>query len=668
MKISTRSSFLTMALLLLFLLRLSLNAQHNFNPQNIYANRETHKVSGLCLLCGVTDPDRPVDNSSFSDYSTFGITVGLLGVNVEQTLIFPSPSVSARCDSLIIGIGSGNALLTVNLFRGITVETYNGHTPNYDELEASAAIIRLLDNNTRAEIILRPPQQFDRVKVSLTSSLVGLLDGLRIYYAYHKPGGTGPVITPAAPKICKGSSVTLTATAGGATIKWYTTPTGGTPIATGSTLTVTPSSTTTYYAAASVYYAATGTHGGCGSQRTPVTVTVTPVPAAPTLAAETVTVTSGGTATFTATAPAGATFKWYTTATGGTPVFTGNPFSTVATSSTSYYVSATVNDCEGPRTKANVIVKPGGPSCGQAPPSPIAYYPFDGNVKDSTGISGDGQPVGNFTYAPDSICKSAIHFPGDAPNSRITFNYTPPANTISIAFWAKPSYSPIAVISNSGDGSRGYVIWHQTPAEGFRVRLSTATGVITLEFGQNFNPYQWHHIVFTYDGATAKAYFNGTLAASGAITGAINYVGAVNHLGRSGYFGDPYTGKLDEYYLYDRAITAAEISSFYQSYSYVQYKSTMDMMMQATPQKQPLIQSLQFYPNPASNFIRITGQQPAEGSQIIITDMHGKQVFREIWKSNNIMLPASIPDGTYILEIRSRSGSILRGKVIISKH
>lgn len=83
----------------------------------------------MCLLCSVSFPENPVRNDNLNDYSAFVINVGLLGVSVEQTLIFPTPGASG-CDSLIVGIGSGDPVLSVSLFGGVTVETYNGSVAN----------------------------------------------------------------------------------------------------------------------------------------------------------------------------------------------------------------------------------------------------------------------------------------------------------------------------------------------------------------------------------------------------------------------------------------------------------------------------------------------------------------------------------------------------------
>lgn len=151
-----------------------------------YANSQVNGVTGLCLLCSVSNPNNPVNNSSLTDYSTFNITAGLLGVTIYQTLIFPSASSS--CDSLVIEAGSGNSVLSINLFGGVTVQTYNGSTDNGDSHVADSSIVHLVQSNTQARIVLHPTHTFDRVKLTLSSSLLGLLNSFRIYYAYRNAG------------------------------------------------------------------------------------------------------------------------------------------------------------------------------------------------------------------------------------------------------------------------------------------------------------------------------------------------------------------------------------------------------------------------------------------------------------------------------------------------
>jgi gliding motility-associated-like protein len=154
------------------------------------------------------------------------------------------------------------------------------------------------------------------------------------------------VVNPPIQSVNSGARATLTAssTTANATFKWYTTPTGGTPIFTGATFTTPPvTANTTYYAEAvtpggvASANRATGTvnintDNGNGGTRPSVAVTP-PVR----------NIDAGETPTFTASSTTpNATFKWYTTPTGGTPVFTGKTFTTpVVTSNTTYYAEAT---------------------------------------------------------------------------------------------------------------------------------------------------------------------------------------------------------------------------------------------------------------------------------------------------------------------------------------
>nr|WP_307735075.1 T9SS type A sorting domain-containing protein [Chitinophaga nivalis] len=133
--------------------------------------------------------------------------------------------------------------------------------------------LRLLQNNSRGEILLRPAQQFDRVKITLNSSLLGLLTTFRLYYAWYKPRIPVPV-TADSTAVCAGGTTTLTADGGpNAIIRWYDAPTGGTLLATGSNFAIKPAVTTTYYVTATV--------NGCTSARKAVKVTVQAKPVNP---------------------------------------------------------------------------------------------------------------------------------------------------------------------------------------------------------------------------------------------------------------------------------------------------------------------------------------------------------------------------------------------------
>lgn len=163
------------------------------------------------------------------------------------------------------------------------------------------------------------------------------------------PSVTSPIT------LCQGVTATaLTASApAGSVVRWYTTPTGGTPLANAPVPNTSTPGTTLFYA--SSFNSTTGCESGT---RTTVQVVVNGAPAAPT--ASNVTLCQGAPATpLTATAPVGTTLRWYTTSTGGTPLPSAPTPSTTALGQTTFFVSSvsTATNCESlTRTPLQVTV------------------------------------------------------------------------------------------------------------------------------------------------------------------------------------------------------------------------------------------------------------------------------------------------------------------------
>ncbi|WP_084679076.1 T9SS type B sorting domain-containing protein [Flavobacterium reichenbachii] len=136
--------------------------------------------------------------------------------------------------------------------------------------------------------------------------------------------------------ICDSGSFTLNASATiGAVINWYDAASGGTLLGTGNIYnTPVTNTTTTYYADA-----------GCESNRKSVTAVINKTPAVPIADKSTVTRCGAGTVTLQASADIGI-INWFTTASGGISVYTGNSFTTpIVISNTTYYAEASNNGC-----------------------------------------------------------------------------------------------------------------------------------------------------------------------------------------------------------------------------------------------------------------------------------------------------------------------------------
>ncbi|SEW09622.1 gliding motility-associated C-terminal domain-containing protein [Chitinophaga sp. YR573] len=319
------------------------------------ATSETNTANGICLGCFVENPALAVDNST-STSSTLRVVLGLLGGYVQQTLIFPQ--VSELNDSTQIRLSFDAALVGVQLLSTIQIGSYNGATSNNDFVALNSPEIKviLLSGNQQAMVGFKPKGVFDRIVVRLNSGLAAAISSVNINYASRLVGL--PVVK--GDTVCSGGRATLTASGpSNVTFRWYTTATGGTSIFTGNSY-----QTPALIANTTFYVEALKTSLTCPNPtRVPVIAVVDPAPDAPALDTTALTICSGSTATFNVKADTGAVYRWYTTLTGGTAIFTGASFTTPSlTATTVYYVEASNNSgCSNTtRTKvtANVITQP----------------------------------------------------------------------------------------------------------------------------------------------------------------------------------------------------------------------------------------------------------------------------------------------------------------------
>ncbi|MFT3793487.1 choice-of-anchor L domain-containing protein [Flavobacterium sp.] len=167
-----------------------------------------------------------------------------------------------------------------------------------------------------------------------------------------------PTFSAVAPYCQNATASALTATGTG--LLWYTAATGGI----GSATAPTPSTAT----AGIVNYYVSQTVSGCESGRAAIPVETIALPSAPGVTSPIGYCQNDVPAALTAT---GSNLLWYAAAVGGVGNASAPAVSTVSVTSTTYYVSQTVNGCEGPRAAitVNVTAVPSAP----AVVSPLTY-------------------------------------------------------------------------------------------------------------------------------------------------------------------------------------------------------------------------------------------------------------------------------------------------------
>jgi len=182
--------------------------------------------------------------------------------------------------------------------------------------------------------------------------LISNVDTLTVTPTPATPVPASPVVN-----ICSGNTATLSISSPqqGLTYNWYDSPAKTNLLFTGTTyVTAVLNASATYYVGA--------VNGPCSSPLASVQVNVNSVPSGPSVANSQVAVCQGSTATLSISNPQpGLTYNWYTTASGGSAIFTGSSFVTPSmTSNTAYYADAVSSSgCTSTtRTMVNVTVNP----------------------------------------------------------------------------------------------------------------------------------------------------------------------------------------------------------------------------------------------------------------------------------------------------------------------
>ncbi|WP_035137062.1 Ig-like domain-containing protein, partial [Flavobacterium chungangense] len=377
------------------------------------ANSQQTNQNGLCLLCGVTNPNNSVDGNS-ATATRLTVPVGLINGWIQQTLQFNNPGRAGDIVDVELELPGG--LADVALLGVVSLATYNGATYNNDRvlINNSLVTLQLLSGN-RFKASVEAGAAFDRVEIRL-GGLAAVLTSLDIYqatYRYKTPTGL------ANRTICSGQTTTIVANIGvGEIINWFDVASGGTSLAS------TTSYTTPALTVPTTYYVEITRNGCINSERFPVLISIDN-PIAPVISAAGTTICSGQTTTLNIQGPVGGTiYRWYDAASVGNLVFTGASFTTPnLTADTNYFVEAVIGSClSATRTPVTVTVNP-------LPAVPIAA---SSNV-----VIQSGQSVALQVSSPDSNVTFDWY---DVPTNGIalatgTNTYTTPALTLNKTYY-----------------------------------------------------------------------------------------------------------------------------------------------------------------------------------------------------------------------------------------
>lgn len=201
----------------------------------------------------------------------------------------------------------------------------------------------------------------------------------------------------------------------------------------------------------------------------------------------------------------------------------------------------------------------------------VGWWKMDGNAKDASSYRNHGTGTAvTLTNDRKGEAQKAYLFNGTTsaitlPESSSTpFDFT---TAISISAWVKPASLNQGRILTKKRGSPnwdGYVLELKTTGEPqMRFGYSTADQTVTSSTSLVVNT--WSHVVVTYNGSVMKIYIDGVEKGSTSTTSTI----AANNqaIGIGGVTGlDFFNGEIDDLRLYNRGLSAAEVTALHQSY------------------------------------------------------------------------------------------------------
>lgn len=150
---------------------------------------------------------------------------------------------------------------------------------------------------------------------------------------------------------------------------------------------------------------------------------------------------------------------------------------------------------------------------------PVGYYPFDGNLNDSSGNDKDlTNNSANYTnqgkFGSGSFGANALQNGGGLLSNQDLINQNAGSGTYSISFW---------VYRNGTEAATTSVRFYKTSAfyDSLAITFNNASGVVTADWRVNFTSQEtivsgalisdtWHHIALVVDGGTATLYVDGS--------------------------------------------------------------------------------------------------------------------------------------------------------------
>jgi len=269
----------------------------------------------------------------------------------------------------------------------------------------------------------------------------------------------------------------------------------------------------------------------------------------------------------------------------------------------------------------------------------IVEYEFNGNIKDKNGA--------NTLFAVDANT-SFVADRNNTPASALRLNNTYVSGTITnlpigssartVALWVK--------IPNASADNHIFFYGNLAVNQSYGLSVQ-GTKLINFGYGNDLTAVgygiagaNWVHVVTTFDGTTAKIYYNGLEKISGNKS-------TWNTISSAFKLGAAFDITVDELKIYDKALVASEIENLY-NFGYTD---------QTTALSNVHANVLSVYPNPATDMIRFANV--AENTIKEIYTLQGNKVMATT--ENNVSI-ANLPAGLYLIKVTTSDNKTATSK------
>jgi hypothetical protein len=191
----------------------------------------------------------------------------------------------------------------------------------------------------------------------------------------------------------------------------------------------------------------------------------------------------------------------------------------------------------------------------------VSYFNFDDNLIDQKGYASNGVSTGNPTFTAGKIGK-ALTLNGTNQYVDFIANPSQSPNGVSIAFWMNVMsqqdiyFRNLVYLEDKNSDFAGVVIISSNIVKGSMGSQAASTQA-------SYSPQTWTHVTMTFNGTDTKLYLNGILANADSAPGIGSAYFSSLNIGHNVPNNKYLQGSIDELYIYNRALSPAEVTQLY---------------------------------------------------------------------------------------------------------